>query len=151
MDGKVMVRVSAGHQPGRWPRGVAQGGRSLIIGTGALLFLIAMKTPHGSCPLLVEVWVRHSQVLGGTHRRKQASRCCYGEFTRSTMQVGAEAASRLPSTLLGEGCMHCASHVESQVPKLSPVLAGLTLLPLIGRIWEAVSFHSELIRNSGIF
>lgn len=36
------------------------------------------------------------------------------------MQVGAVAASRLPSTLLGEGCVHRASQVESQVPILSP-------------------------------
>lgn len=45
----------------------------MITGTGALLFLIAMKTPHGSSPLLVEVWVRHSQVLGGTHTEESKS------------------------------------------------------------------------------
>lgn len=28
--------------------------------------------------------------------------------------------------------MHSASQIESRVPKLSPVLAGLTLLPLPG-------------------
>lgn len=38
--------------------------------------------------------------------------------------------------------MYPASQVESQVPKLSPVLAALTLLSLNGRIWESVSFHS---------
>lgn len=85
-----------------------------------------------------------------THRRKQTSRCCYGEFTRSTMQVGAAAASRLPSTLLGEVCVHRASQVESQVPILSPCACwphspttewqdlGSCLLPLV---WAMHQMH----------
>lgn len=93
-----MVRSLLVTKPGRRPRGAAQGVRSLITGTGALVFLIATKTPHGNCPLLVEV--RHSQVLGGTHT---------GESKPPGVAMGSLHAARCrwEQRLLADCQAHC--------------------------------------------